>query len=90
MTYLGFNGSGQPPRALLREIRARFPDAIVVVVDVGKLGVVISPPPSLEVARSGQQAAAADVGWTGDVVDFPEVGSDCSLAFHVSPPPPPG
>jgi hypothetical protein len=87
MTYLGFRGDGQPAPALLREIRARFPDAIVVEVGAGTLGVVIAEPHSMEV-RARHEAAAAAVGWLGDVVDFPSVGADCSLAFHTPPPPP--
>ena len=87
MTYLGFRGTGQPPPALLREIRARFPDALVVEVEPDKLGVVIAEPHSMDV-RARHEAAASAVGWKGDVVDFPTVARNCTLTFHTPMPPP--
>src|SRR5262245_17374349 len=35
MTYLGFRGQGRPSPTLVREIKSRFPDAIVVEVGDG-------------------------------------------------------
>jgi hypothetical protein len=87
MTYLGFRGDGPPSGALLDEIRKRFPDAAVVEVGDGKLGVVIAEPHSFEV-RARHEAAAAAVGWKGDVVDFPNVTKDCVASFHTPMPPP--
>jgi hypothetical protein len=88
MTYLGFEGSGPPPVALWKAIRERFPDAIVVEIGDGKLGVVTAEPHDMNVRRRHEEAAGV-VGWKGDVVDFPSVTSDCRLAFHTPPPPPP-
>ncbi|MBL8612660.1 MAG: hypothetical protein JNL38_35290, partial [Myxococcales bacterium] len=72
---------------LVREIRERFPDAIVVEVKDGDLGVVIAEPHSWEV-RHRHEAAAAAVGWKGDVVDFPHVAADCKMTFTTPMPPP--
>ncbi len=87
MTYLGFRGTGQPPGALLDEITKRFPDAQVIEFGDGTLGVVIAEPHSWEV-RGRHEAAAAAVGWKGDVVDFPYVEKDCTASFHTPVPPP--
>jgi hypothetical protein len=87
MTYLGFRGVGQPPLVLLDEIRKRFPDAAVYEVSAGKLGVFIAEPHSMDV-RSRHEAAAAAVGWKGDVVDFASVTKTCEAAFHTPMPPP--
>jgi hypothetical protein len=87
MTYLGFRGSGPPPQALLRAIRERFPDAVVGEVESGKLGVLTAEPHSMDV-RARHEAAAATVGWKGDVVDFPSVTSDCTMTFNTPLPPP--
>ena len=88
MTYLGFRGTGAAPVALVDEIKKRFPAAIVVEVGDGMLGVVIAEPHSWDV-RGRHEAAAAAVGWKGDVVDFPTVAADCGLVFYTPPPPPP-
>ena len=87
-TYLGFRGTGEPPPALLDDILKRFPDAVVTEVGEGMLGVVIEEPHSWDV-RGRHEAAAAAVGWKGDVVDFPTVSADCGMVFHTPPPPPP-
>jgi hypothetical protein len=87
LTYLGFRGTGQPPPALLEEILKRFPEARVIEVGEGKLGVVIEEAHSWDV-RSRHEAAAAAVGWKGDVVDFPHVERDCTATFHTPMPPP--
>jgi hypothetical protein len=86
MTYLGFRGQGQPPVALLDEIKKRFPDAQVLEISDGNLGVGIAEPHSWDV-RARHEAAAAAVGWKGDVVDFPEVSKDCVATFHTPLPP---
>jgi len=86
MTYLGFHGTGTPPPALLRAIRARFPDALVVDLEPGNLGVLIDGPHTMEV-REKHEAAAASVGWKGDTVDFANVTGDCTMTFHTPPPP---
>src|SRR5580704_14780969 len=57
LTYLGFRGSGPPPRALLDAIRARFPDVMVLEVADGNLGVLTAEPHSLDV-RERHEAAA--------------------------------
>jgi hypothetical protein len=87
LTYLGFRGSGPPPRALLDAIKARFPDVMVLEVADGNLGVLTAEPHSLDV-RARHEAAAATVGWKGDVVDFPHVTSDCQATFNTPLPPP--
>jgi len=87
MTYLGFRGKGPPSPRLVREIRARFPEAIVVEVKDGDLGVVIAEPHSWDV-RHRHEAAAEAVGWKGDVVDFPHVAADCKMTFTTPMPPP--
>lgn len=87
MTYLGFRGAGAPPPALVDEIKKRFPDAAVVEFGDGMLGVVIAEPHSWDV-RGRHEAAAAAVGWKGDVVDFPIVAADCSCTFNTPMPPP--
>lgn len=86
MTYLGFRGQGQPPPALVDEIVARFPDAKVLEFGEGTLGVVTAEPHSWDV-RKRHEAAAAAVGWKGDVVDFPRVTSSCEATFHTPMPP---
>ena len=98
MTYLGFKGTGTPPPALLDEIKKRFPDAEVLEVEDGNLGVVIPEGHSFGV-RARHEAAAAAVGWKGNVVDFPHVTKDCVATFTTpvpmpqpptkTPPPPP-
>jgi hypothetical protein len=50
------------------------------------LGVVIAEPHSWAV-RERHEAAAAAVGWKGDVVDFPSVTRDCQASFHTPQPP---
>jgi hypothetical protein len=87
LTYLGFRGSGPPPRALLDAIKARFPDVMVLEIADGSLGVLTAEPHSLDV-RARHEAAAAAVGWKGDVVDFPHVTSDCQATFNTPMPPP--
>jgi hypothetical protein len=87
MTYLGFHGSGPPTQALLRAIRARFPDALVVDVEPGNLGVIIAETHSMDV-RARHEAAAASVGWKGDTADFPRVTADCTMTFNTPLPPP--
>jgi hypothetical protein len=87
MTYLGFRGQGQPTPALVHEIRKRFPDAAIVEYGDGMLGIVIAEPHSWDV-RSRHEAAAAAVGWKGDVVDFASVTKDCQASFHTPMPPP--
>lgn len=88
MTYLGFRGTGQPPVALLDEILKRFPDALVYEVGEGSLGVLVAEHHSMEV-RARHEAAAAAVGWKGDVVDFASVTKTCEASFHTPVPLPP-
>jgi hypothetical protein len=87
LTYLGFRGSGPPPRALLDAVKARFRDVMILEVADGSLGVLTAEPHSLDV-RARHEAAAAVVGWKGDVVDFPHVTSDCKATFNTPMPPP--
>ena len=70
--------------------RTLFPDAEVIEVDEGKLGVVIAEGHSFDV-RARHDAAAAAVGWKGGIVDFPHVTEDCVATFHTPLPqgPPP-
>ena len=86
-TYLGFRGEGPAPAALLDEILKRFPDAEVLEFSDGNLGVLIAEPHSWEV-RGRHEAAAAAVGWKGDVVDFAYVTKTCQASFHTPMPPP--
>jgi len=87
MTYLGFRGTGEPPVALLDEIRKRFPDARVYEVADGNLGIFVAERHSFEV-RARHEAAATAVGWKGNVVDFARVTTDCQASFHTPMPPP--
>jgi hypothetical protein len=87
LTYLGFRGSGPPPPALYDAIKARFPDVMVYEVKDGNLGVFTAEPHSMDV-RGRHEAAAAAVGWKGDVVDFASVKADCTATFHTPMPPP--
>ena len=86
LTYLGFRGSGPPPHALLDAIKARFPDVMVYEVADGNLGVLTAEKHSFDV-RARHEAAAATVGWKGDVVDFPHVAADCTATFNTPMPP---
>jgi hypothetical protein len=88
MTYLGFRGAGMPSRALLDEILERFPEAAVYEVAEGKLGVLVTEPHSMDV-RARHEAAAAAVGWKGDVVDFATVTKACEATFRTPVPLPP-
>lgn len=87
MTYLGFRGAGPPPIALLDEIERRLPGAAVYELGDGSLGIFIAEPHSMEV-RARHEAAAAAVGWKGDVVDFASVTKTCEATFHTPVPPP--
>jgi hypothetical protein len=85
--YLGYEGSGMPSQALVHQVRRRFPDAIVVVVEPGKLGVITKESYSME-ARGRHEAAGREVGWNGNTVDFPVLQADCSLSFRMPVPQP--
>ena len=87
LTYLGFRGNGPPPRALYDAVKARFPDVMIYEVKDGNLGVFTAEHHSWDV-RGRHEAAAATVGWKGDVVDFATVKADCSATFHTPMPPP--
>ena len=89
MTYLGFRGPGLPTEALWQRVRERFPDAILVELADGRLGVVVARPHDMSMRKLHEEAAAG-TGWTGDVVDFPRVARDCTMTFtHPVPVPPP-
>lgn len=53
----------------------------------GNLGVFTAEPHSFDV-RARHEAAAATVGWKGDVVDFAHVSKTCEASFHTPMPPP--
>ena len=88
LTYLGFRGTGLPPRALWDAVKSRFPDAMVYEVKDGTLGVFTAEHHNMEVRKRHEDAAAAVPGWKGDVVDSARVAKDCSAAFHTPMPPP--
>ena len=87
LTYLGFRGKGPPPQALYDAIKSRFPDVMVYEILDGNLGVFTAEHHSWDV-RGRHEAAAATVGWKGDVVDFARVEANCTAAFHTPMPPP--
>jgi hypothetical protein len=88
LTYLGFRGTGMPPRGLYIAVKMRFPDAMVYEVKDGTLGVFTAEPHSMDVRKRHEDAAAAVPGWKGDVVDFARVAKDCTASFHTPMPPP--
>ena len=88
LTYLGFRGTGMPPRALWAAVKSRFPDAMVYEVKDGTLGVFTAEHHDMNVRKRHEDAAAAVPGWKGDVVDFASVKKDCTAAFHTPMPPP--
>lgn len=84
-SYLGFEGRGVPTREQAEEITRLLPGAAVVLVEEGKLGVILAGDYSSEL-RARHEAAGRAIGWEGNVVDFPMVAADCSLQFKQPPP----
>lgn len=87
-TYLGFTGDGPPPAELVARTRERFPDAVVVIVEDGKLGLITHDGYGVE-SRKKHEAAGDALGWKGDTVDFPSVTERCELSLPRPVPPPP-
>jgi len=88
LTYLGFRGTGMPPRALYDAVKARFPDAMVYEVKDDTLGIFTAEHHDMAVRKRHEDASAPVPGLKGAVVDFATVKKDCSAAFHTPLPPP--
>lgn len=87
MTYLGFRGVGAPSETLWQRVGDRFPDAVLVELREGRMGVIVPRPHDMAMRKLHEEAADS-TGWKGDVVDFPRVARDCTMTFSVPVPVP--
>ena len=87
LTYLGFRGTGMPPRALYDAAKQRFPDLMVYEVKDGELGAFTAEPRSTDLQDRQKAAAATVAGWLGDITVLASVKKDCTATFHMPPPP---